>query len=119
VSKLLGGVGRGVRGEEGEEGGLRGVEAVGTNVSPSPRASSPISVAPVSGSRGAPQVEQNLPLGETCAPHFEQNMGGRNSITGSRGIVNEREMDQEMRSTWTAVPYASTSVTPCITSVAS
>src|SRR5580704_10126293 len=88
VSKLLGGVGRGVRGEEGEEGGLRGVEAAGTNVSPSPRASSPISVVPVSGSRGAPQEEQNLLLGETCAPHFEQNMGGRNSITGSRLIVN-------------------------------
>jgi hypothetical protein len=101
VSGLLEGEERGVR---GGEGGLRGVDVAGTNVSPSARSSSLISVVPVSGSRGAPQVEQNLLLGETWAPHFEQNMGGRDSITGSRVIANAREMDQEMRSTWTAVP---------------
>ena len=93
------------RGVRGAEGGLRGVDDVaGTKVSPSARSSSLISVVPVSGSRGAPQVEQNLLLGETCAPHFEQNMRGRDSITGSRVIANAREIDQEMRSTWTAVP---------------
>jgi hypothetical protein len=35
-----------------------------------------MSVVPVSESDGVPQEEQNLAFEETCAPHFEQNMGG-------------------------------------------
>lgn len=66
------------------EGGLRGVSAAGAIVSPSKLTSSPASVVPVSGSTGLPHVVQNLPVGETCAPHDAQYMGGGDSTIGNR-----------------------------------
>ena len=69
------------------EGSLRGVNAAGAIVSPSKLNSSPAppaSVVPVSESTGLPHEVQNLPVGETCAPHDAQYMGGGDSITGKR-----------------------------------
>jgi hypothetical protein len=86
-------------------------------------------------SRAPPQVEQNRPLEETCAPQEEQYMEarfyhrGRPRCERPLGLRIFRWLDGTAakapdknygrRSTWTAVPYARTSVTPCITSVAS
>src|SRR5580704_15665482 len=82
--------GRGVRCAEGDEGVLRGVDATCKSVSPSTPASSPIKVAEVSVSSGFPHEVQNLPVGETCAPHEPQNMGGGDSITGPRQSATSR-----------------------------
>lgn len=62
----------------GAEDGLRGVAGgtVGARVSCSPTGSFASMVAAVLGSRAPPQVEQNRPLEETCAPQEEQYMGG-------------------------------------------
>jgi hypothetical protein len=95
---------RGVRGEECDEGGLRGVGAVGALVSPSELISCPSSVAAVSGSTGFPHEVQNLAVGETCAPHDEQYMGGGDSTTGLRLYATSRKKGYEIRSTCTAVP---------------
>jgi hypothetical protein len=75
-------------------------------------------------SRAPPHVEQNRPLEEACAPQEEQYIGGeilspRDAPSEARGAIKLRAEAYEMRSTCTAVPYASTSVTPCMTSVAS
>jgi len=115
---------------EGVRGGRAGVEAEevlrgvlgGAIVSCSALSSSESMVAAMFGSRDPPQVEQNRPLEETCAPQEEQYM--RSEILslreGSlRPVAHAFEETYEMRSTCTAVPYASTSVTPCMTSVAS
>lgn len=107
----------GVRAEEG----LRGV-AGGAMVSCSAVRSFESMVAAALRSRAPPQVEQNRPLEETCAPQEEQYMGGE--ILSSPGAslrtaAKAPDNNYEMRSTWTAVPYARTSVTPCMTSVAS
>src|SRR4029077_20464883 len=72
------GVRRGVR----DEGVFRMGGGGGAIVAPSRLASSPSRVAPVSESIPAPQEEQNFPVGETCAPQFEQNMGGGDSTIG-------------------------------------
>ena len=104
----------------GEEEGLRGV-AGGAMVSCSVLKSFESVVAAVLRSRAPPQVEQNRPLEETCAPQEEQYMGGEilSSRKASLRTSAEAPDNYEMRSTWTAVPYARTSVTPCMTSVAS
>ena len=73
VSELGVGVERGLREEAGASLGLRGVEA-GAMVSPSSPGSWPTKVILASGSTGLPQDEQNLAVGETCAPQLEQNM---------------------------------------------
>ena len=52
-------------------------------VAPSRLASSPDKVAPVSGLTASPHEEQNLPLAETGAPHFVQNMGEGDFTTGA------------------------------------
>src|SRR6266852_1954884 len=79
---------RGVRREEGDEGLLRGPGDEGAMVAPSRLASSPSRVAPVSGSAASPQVEQNLPFAEICAPQFEQNIGGGDSTIGPSPAAN-------------------------------
>jgi hypothetical protein len=79
-------------------------------------------VAAVFSSRAPPQVEQNRPLDETCAPQEEQYMGSEilSSRKGwLRADAKAPDARYDMRSTCTAVPYARTSVTPCMTSVAS
>jgi hypothetical protein len=73
-------------------------------------------------SRAPPQVEQNRPPEETCAPQEEQYMGGEilsSREASLRTAAKAPDENYEIRSTWTAVPYARTSVTPCMTSVAS
>jgi hypothetical protein len=73
-------------------------------------------------SREPPHVEQNRPFEATSAPQEEQYMGGAilPFCEGSpRTDAESPPENYEMRSTWTAVPYANTSVTPCMTSVAS
>lgn len=119
VSGFETGVERGLRDEAGVDGGLRGVGAGGAMVSPSKPPSWSISVVPGSESVAWPQDEQNFAFAGAFAPHVEQYIGGRDFITGSRDAANASEALHEMRSTCTAVPYARTSVTPCITSVAS
>src|SRR5713226_1471359 len=84
---LLEGV-RGIRGVKGGDGVLRGGGDDGPIVAPSRPASSPITVAPVSGSAGSPHEEQNLPAAEIFAPHFEQNIGGGDSTIGPSLAVN-------------------------------
>src|SRR5437879_8021827 len=79
---------RGIRMEEANEGVFRGAGAAGPIVAPSKLASSPRKVAPVSGSNGSPHEEQNLPFAETRAPHFSQNMGGRDSIIAAETAAN-------------------------------
>jgi hypothetical protein len=71
-----------------EDGVLRGTGDSDAIVAPSRLASSPIRVVPVSGSTACPHEVQNLPFGETCAPHFEQNMGGGDSTIGSVPTAN-------------------------------
>src|SRR5580704_7095420 len=90
---------RGVRGKGCVEGGLRGVEAAGAMVSPFRLISPPARVVPVSGSRGLPHEVQNLPVGETCAPHDAQYMGGVDSTTGTRVSANSGAESYETRST--------------------
>jgi hypothetical protein len=87
-------------------------------VSPSTPDSLSMSVAPVSESTACPHEEQNRAFAETLAPQVEQNMEAR-ILPSVRGPPRTPHTGQETRSTCTAVPYASTSVTPCITSVAS
>jgi hypothetical protein len=68
----------GVRGDRvgvGAEEGLRGVEG-GAIVSCSALKSFESMVGAALRSRAPPQVEQNRPVEETCAPHEEQYMGG-------------------------------------------
>lgn len=62
-------------------------------------------------SSAPPQMEQNRPLEETCAPQEEQYMGRPDSIIArgvtasySQGPVKDANVNQEMRSTCTAVP---------------
>jgi hypothetical protein len=95
--------GRGVRGEDGDEGALRGVATEGGIVAPSRLASSPSTVVSESKSTVFPHEEQNRASGETCAPHFEQNMEG-GFYHWSRPAANAPKNSYEMRSTWTAVP---------------
>jgi len=64
-------------------------------------------VAAVFRSRAPPQVEQNRPLEETCAPQEEQYMGGEILPSGRvRGETAAKTPSAiyEMRSTRTAVP---------------
>ncbi|MGH7836562.1 MAG: hypothetical protein ACREQC_01910 [Candidatus Binataceae bacterium] len=72
---------RGGRVGVGAEDGLRdaGVEG-GAMVSWSALSSLESIVAAVLGSSDPPHVEQNRPVGETCAPQEEQYMGGLDSI---------------------------------------
>src|SRR4029077_13090989 len=79
---------RGIRDVKGDDGGFRGGGDGGPIVAPSRPASSPITVAPVSGSAASPQEEQNLPVTEIFAPHFAQNMGVRNLTIGPWPAVN-------------------------------
>jgi hypothetical protein len=84
-----------------------------------------------SGTVEEPHDEQNRALGETCLPHAEQNMERRfyqrnwrkttlqTKSLGDSATIPHAPLLYDARSTCTAVPYASTSVTPCITSVAS
>src|SRR5258708_38615049 len=95
---------RGVRREDGDKGVLRGVGIEGGIVAPSRLASSPSTVVPESRSTVFPHEEQNRAVGESCAPHFAQNMGGGNSIIGVWPAANARDDHYEMRSTCTAVP---------------
>src|SRR5580700_1697213 len=118
---------------EGERGGRDGVAAEGglrcvvggtggAMVSCSAPRSFESRVAAALRSRAPPQVEQNRPLEETCAPQEEQYMGGEilsSRKASLRTAAEAPDTNYEMRSTWTAVPYARTSVTPCMTSVAS
>lgn len=60
-------------------------------------------VAALFKSTGSPHDGQNLPVGETCAPQEEQNMGGRDSTIRRLGVANARNYE-ETRSTCTAVP---------------
>ncbi len=58
-------------------------------------------------SSAPPQVEQNRPLEETCAPQEEQNMGGAILPLWDvlqRAEAQAPEKNYEMRSTCTAVP---------------
>src|SRR5262245_14694451 len=90
----------------GEADGVRGAEMRGAgifreagvaggggggSVSPSPPAdsvgSSPVTVAALSNSIGAPQDEQNRPFEEICAPQEEQNIGGRDSTTEAKSYL--------------------------------
>src|SRR2546430_2512234 len=80
----------GVRDEARDDGILRIAGGSGAIVAPSRPASSPTKVAPVSESIPPPHEEQNFPVGETCAPQFEQNMGGGDSTIGSRRQANAR-----------------------------
>jgi hypothetical protein len=86
---LLAGV-RGVRREEGDAGVFLGAGVDGAIVAPSKLASSPSRVASVSGSTASPHEEQNLPLAETCAPHFVQNMGDVDFTIGPGPTANVR-----------------------------
>src|SRR6266404_1400153 len=89
-SELVRGFGR-VRGEgvEGRgEGVLRGEGISGAIVAPSRLGSSPSRVVPVSGSSAWPHELHFLPFGDTCAPHFEQNMGGGDSTIASLSPAN-------------------------------
>src|ERR1700722_16933533 len=114
---------------EGARGDLVGVGAAegfggmagGAMVSCSALRSFESMVAAASRSRAPPQVEQNRPLEETCAPQEEQYMEPRFYHRGRPRCDTppRKASNYEMRSTWTAVPYARTSVTPCMTSVAS
>ena len=61
------------------EGDGTSAAAGGPLVSPPIVGSSPSIVEALSKSTGAPQEEQNRPLEESCAPHEEQNIGGRDS----------------------------------------
>jgi len=73
-------------------------------------------------SRAPPHEEQNRPVEETRAPQDEQYIGGEilpSPEASLRTAAKASDKNYEMRSTWTAVPYARTSVTPCMTSVAS
>jgi hypothetical protein len=81
---LLAGV-RGVRKEEGGGGVFLGAGADGAIVAPSKSR-----VAPTSGSTASPHEEQNLPLAETCAPHFVQNMGDVDFTIGPGPTANAR-----------------------------
>jgi hypothetical protein len=72
-------VARGVRRvcvEGRDVGVLNAAGDSGAIVAPSRLASSPSTVVPVSGSTAPPHEAQNLAVAKTCAPHFEQNMGG-------------------------------------------
>jgi hypothetical protein len=116
----------GVRGGRvgiGAEEGLRGVaDAGGAIVSCSALKSFESMVGAAFRSRAPPQDEQKRPVEETCAPQEEQYMGGEILPLGEGSLRIDAKApceNYEMRSTWTAVPYASTSVTPCMTSVAS
>jgi hypothetical protein len=88
VSGLLEEPVRGVLGGDDEDDGLRDGGVAGAIVSPSASCSSPMNVVPVSGSAASPQEEQNLAVAGTFAPHFGQNMGERDSITGPRLAVS-------------------------------
>src|SRR6266436_263961 len=59
-----------------EDGVFRALRDGGAIVAPSRSGSSPTRVAPMSESMTCPHEEQNFPVGETCAPQFEQNIGG-------------------------------------------
>ncbi len=100
---------RGGRAGVGAEEGLRGVveDADGAIVSCSALRSFESMVAAALRSSAPPQVEQNRPLEETCAPQEEQYMGGAilppreaSRRTGSKAA----DVGYEMRSTCTAVP---------------
>src|SRR6266481_7052384 len=91
--------GCGLRGEVGHEGVLRCGGDDGPIVAPSRSPSSPITVAPVSGSATAPHEEQNLPVAEIFAPHFAQNMGVQNLTIGPRPAVSADSSSYEIRST--------------------
>src|SRR5258708_29107701 len=69
---------RGVRREDGDKGVLRGAGAGGGIVAPSRLASSPNTVVPESKSTVFPHEGQNRAVGESCAPHFAQNMEAGN-----------------------------------------
>jgi hypothetical protein len=84
---LLEGV-RGVRGDKWDEGVFRVAGDAGAIVGPSGLASSPSIVAPESVSSASPHEEQNLPVAEILAPHFEQNIGGGNSTIGPWLVAN-------------------------------
>jgi hypothetical protein len=118
---LLAGV-RGDRVGMGAEEGFGGF-AGGAMVSCSALRSFESMVAAELRSRAPPQVEQNRPWEEACAPQEEQYMGGEILSSREASLRTTAEAPEagchEMRSTWTAVPYARTSVTPCMTSVAS
>ncbi len=104
--------------------GLRGVAGGlgGAMVSCSALRSFESMVAAAFRSSELPHVEQNRPFEETCAPQEEQYMGGAilPLLQGWPRIGGKAAgKTYEIRSTRTAVPYANTSVTPCMTSVAS
>src|SRR5271167_2159108 len=80
---------RGVCVEGRDDGVLRGAGISGAIVAPSRLSSFPSRVAPVSASTACPHEVQNLPFRETCAPHFEQNMGGGDSTIGSVSPAND------------------------------
>jgi hypothetical protein len=91
------------------EEGLRGVagETGGSIVSCSALKSFESIVAAVFTSRAPPQVEQNRPLEETCAPQEEQYMEGEilSSREGPRRpAARAPDARYEIRSTCTAVP---------------
>src|SRR5258708_38605563 len=94
---------RGVRREDGDKGVLRGAGAGGGIVAPSRLASSPNTVVPESKSTVFPHEGQNRAVGESCAPHFAQNMGGGNSIIGGCPPPKARDDHHQLRSTCTAV----------------
>ena len=64
-----------------------------------------------------PHAAQNFAVSETAEPHCEQYMGAEFYHCSRRLVIIHSYRGNG--STWTAVPYASTSVTPFITSVAS
>ncbi len=100
---------RGGRAGVGAEEGLGGVGGGtdGAIVSCSALSSSESMVASRFRSRDPPQVEQNRPWEETCAPQEEQYMGSEILSLREgplRPVVHAFEETYEMRSTSTAVP---------------
>jgi len=79
---------RGVRGDKCGGGVFRGAGDEGPIVAPSRLASSPRKVAPESVSTASPHEEQNLPVAEIFAPHFEQNIAGGDSTIGLSSAAN-------------------------------
>jgi len=91
-----------------------------------PRVSAPVALEggpPAFVGSASPQLAQNRLFAATSAPHAEQNIAPRFYHCHSQRL-NSRTLrlsnpPHPAFSTCTAVPYANTSVTPCITSVAS
>src|SRR5579864_4443598 len=76
---------RGVCCEGDREGVFLGVVTVAGAIVSAFDGSLPKSVASVFASTACPHAEQNLPVGETCTPHEEQNIRGE--ILPSRGYL--------------------------------